>query len=123
MNIWKTIMKCLFVQPIKDSELMAAFRNTADMEFSQYLEMLLKEEKETIVSRTGETWFYTLVYDYILGCDSINEMILDSVNTEYPIREMWEYCSIQELNIADWDDVAMIMEETFLLQNEDKAAS
>ena len=116
MSIWKKIWQYFCANTAADSELMSAFRETADREFSLYLENLLQEEKETIVGRTGETWFYTCIYDYVMSCDSINEMILEEVTTETPIGKMWDYCQKQELTVSEWEDVDLIMEETFLHQ-------
>ena len=124
MGIWKKIWQYFCVSTPADSELMSVFRETADREFTLYLENLLQEEKETIVGRTGETWFYTSIYDYVMSCDSINEMVLEEAITETPIGKMWDYCRKQELNISEWEDVELIMEETFLHQKSElKTAS
>lgn len=118
MNIWKKICKHISVHGENNSELLEAFKTTVDREYSMYLEKLLGQDKMTIINWSERTWFYTIVYDFVMTSDFINEMILESQDTDYPIQKMWFYYRQQEASCLEWEDIEFIMEKVFLCQKE-----
>lgn len=119
MGFWRMIREYLAVNTEADCQLTDSFKTVVHREFSLYLENLMQEEKETIITKTEETWFYIVVYDFVMGCKSISKIILESIDTEFPVGRMWNYCQQQQLPFADWEDVEMILEETFLYQRKE----
>lgn len=79
MGFWRMIREYLAVNTEADCQLTDSFKTVVDREFSLYLENLMQEEKETIITKTEETWFYIVVYDFIMGCKSISKIILESI--------------------------------------------
>ena len=113
MPIWERLCRLFSEDSEQTEELREAFQEDADREYQEFKEAMLREEKETIFHRAYEINFYKLVHEYILKGGSVNRAVLESVDTDKPIWQMYLYCEKEDVCIGDWSDVETVMNTAF----------